>query len=471
MCSSCGAESLRWAGRCGKCGEWGTLSQFAPTDTSSERYMRGSTSRPASVTPVKKISSKKAAQRISLGIGEFDRVIGNGIVPGEIVLLAGEPGIGKSTLLMQTALEMARKGTVLYVSGEESLGQISSRVERLRAGAVVTDDVSGLADSSYRKSGLSGASQKHPEMNTIDSNLLLTDDTNVEAVVSAIAEHKPVLAIIDSVQSLSVPDVASYPGSITYVRESGGRLTECAKMTDIPIILVGQVTKEGAIAGPKVLEHVVDAVVYFEGDEMGLYRMLRCVKNRFGTTDEVGIFEMTGKGLKEVDDPTQILISSGMPESGTAISAIYKGSRSLFIEVQALTSPALFGSARRIPSGLSKQRLEMLCAVLSRRAGVNVSEDDVFVNVSGGIKLDDPSADLAVCMAVSSAKLEVPLDKKNVYVGEVGLSGEIRPAPFLSRIASEARRRKMSIIGNTDAKQKRVQDVIKPLFKKKPALS
>jgi DNA repair protein RadA/Sms len=482
VCSSCGAESLRWAGRCGTCGEWGTLSEIAPPSDSGGRYSRGSASKSASVTPIRKISSKKAARRISLEIGEFDRVLGDGIVPGEIVLLAGEPGIGKSTLLMQTALEMAKKGTVLYVSGEESLGQISSRVERLRAGAASLGHASDKVSDSSRRSGLSGSSSSRSgksgsgksagdptkaETENVDSNLIVTDDTNVEAVVSAITEHKPVLAIIDSVQSLSAPDVASYPGSITQVRESGGRLTECAKMTDIPIILVGQVTKEGAIAGPKVLEHVVDAVVYFEGDDMGLYRILRCVKNRFGTTDEVGIFEMTGAGLMEVDDPTQILVSAGISESGTAISAIYKGSRSLFIEVQALTSPALFGSPRRIPTGLSKQRLEMLCAVLTRRAGVNVSEDDVFVNVSGGIKLDDPSADLAVCMAVSSAKLDVPLDKKVVYIGEVGLSGEVRPVPFLSRIVSEARRRKMSIIGNTDAKQQRIRDVIKPLIKKK----
>lgn len=392
------------------------------------------------MTPIGKLSSGSRGRRFSLEIGEFDRVLGGGVVPGEVVLVAGEPGIGKSTLLLQTAIAVANGRKVLYVSGEESLSQLSSRVERL--------------------GGSTSSGKKNPDV-------AFTDATVVEEVVSTIHDQKPALVIIDSIQSLSKKDVASYPGSITQVRESGGKLTECAKQLDIPILVVGQVTKEGAIAGPKVLEHVVDAVVYFEGDEMGLYRILRCVKNRFGTTDEVGIFEMTSGGLLEVEDPTNVLGSAGKVESGSAVSAVYKGSRTLFVEIQALTSPAMFGAPRRLPTGIPKQRLEMLCAVLTRRAGVNLSEDDVFVNVSGGLKLDDTSADLAVCMAVASAKLDVPLDKGEVFVGEVGLSGEIRPVPFMSKIISESKRRKLSTIGKTGSRQKFIRQFIKPLLSNK----
>jgi DNA repair protein RadA/Sms len=387
-----------------------------------------------------KLSQGSRGKRFTLGLGEFDRVLGGGVVPGEVVLVAGEPGIGKSTLLLQTAISIAGDRKVLYVSGEESLSQLASRVDRLTG---------------------SNPSRKG------SSDVVFTDETVVETVISTIKEQDPDLVIVDSIQSLSTRDVASYPGSVTQVRESGGRLTECAKQLDIPILVVGQVTKEGAIAGPKVLEHVVDAVVHFEGDEMGLYRILRCVKNRFGTTDEVGIFEMTSEGLVEVEDPTNVLGSSGKVESGSAVSAVYKGSRTLFVEIQALTSPAMFGAPRRIPTGISKQRLEMLCAVLTRRAGVNLSEEDVFVNVSGGLKLDDPSADLAVCMAVASAKLDAPLDRADVFVGEVGLSGEIRTVPFMSKIVSEAKRRKLSITGRTGVRQKSIRSIVKPLFKKR----
>ncbi|MDD3662202.1 MAG: ATPase domain-containing protein, partial [Candidatus Dojkabacteria bacterium] len=355
VCVSCGYETVKWAGKCPECGTWGSLEQQIREELPAGRTRAG---KPAVVTVLEKADRPKALPRLSLGMNELDRVLGGGLVGGEVVLLAGEPGIGKSTLLLQVAMDLSLRIPVLYVSGEESLSQIGSRFERL---------------SGPRTDGKA----------TKRDTLLFTEETDVDRITAALVEQKPGVVIVDSVQSLSTADVTSFPGSITQVRESGTRLTQAAKSQGIPVIIVGQVTKEGAIAGPKVLEHVVDAVVHFEGDDRGVHRILRCSKNRFGTTDEVGVFEMTGQGLVEVDDPGDLFGSQQELTPGSAMCAVVKGSRTFFVEIQALTAPAVFGSPRRLPTGIARQRLEMLCAVLSRRAKVDVSSDDVYVSVIG----------------------------------------------------------------------------------------
>lgn len=363
-------------------------------------------------------------------------------MPGEVMLISGEPGIGKSTLLLQVCLKLSGVGKVMYVSGEESLGQISTRFERISkaTGKKVSADKS--------------------------SNFIVTDETNVDRIISSIHENKPVAVFVDSIQAVSTSDVDSFAGSVSQVRECGSRLTDCAKKTHTPIFIVGQVTKEGVVAGPKVLEHIVDAVIYFEGDDLGIYRILRGMKNRFGPTDEVGIFRMTGSGLSEVDDPSNVFCSiDAKSEPGVVKSAVYKGSRVLFVEIQALTTQAAFGAPRRLSTGFSKARLEMLCAVLGRRANIDLSNDDVFVNVVGGIKIDDPAIDLAVCIAIASIKKNRAVDSQSVFVGEVGLSGNVRYGPLIDKIRSEGKRRRLSIISASEGKSLSLQSVIKTTIK------
>jgi DNA repair protein RadA/Sms len=389
---------------------------------------------PAKVSSIKDLDGQ-TIKRISSGIGEVDRVLGGGIVPGEIVLLSGEPGIGKSTLLSQVCIELANKKNVLYVSGEESLGQLSQRFNRL------SNDKEDVLDE-----------------------LQITEETDVDKVISLIEKAKPDLIIIDSIQSLSSRDKKSFAGSMSQVRNCGSKLTRIAKSMSIPIIIVGQVTKQGVVAGPKVLEHIVDAVLYFEGDEVGFYRILRGIKNRFGPTDEVGLFEMSSKGLRELKDPGGAFCEVDKKlQPGVALSAVYKGSRVLFVEIQALTSPAVFGSPRRVSTGLNKSRLEMLCAVLSRRGNMNLGNDDVFINVMGGMRLDDPSVDLAVSMAIASAKKDNPVGSNQVYVGEVGLSGLVYPVFFQDKMKSEARRRKLEVLGANSDQDTSLRSFIKEL--------
>lgn len=448
VCVSCGYETLGWSGKCPQCGAWGSL-QEQKTAGGSVSRIPGQTREVtvASLSAISSLSAKPFSRRVSLRIDELDRCLGGGVVRGEVVLLAGEPGIGKSTLLLQVALSLDEK--VIYVSGEESLTQLYSRIERLsnhsgcadtgvRVGAEVqaktqAEAQAGMAIES-REYGKATRREDRRNVQTPVKHLLLTDETDVDSVIAAVSKNKPEFVVVDSIQSLSTKDIPGYPGSISQVRECGARLTQCAKKLDIPIIIVGQVTKEGAIAGPKVLEHVVDAVLSFEGDDSGLFRLVRCLKNRFGTTDEVGVFEMTSAGLKEVKDPSRVFTSVSREMPGTALSAVYRGSRVLFVEVQALTSPAVFGTARRVGNGVSKQRVEMLCAVLSRRGGVDVSGDDVYVSVIGGIQIDDPSIDTAVCMAIASAKKDRALNMSAVWVGEVGLTGEIRKPAVWEKI-------------------------------------
>lgn len=420
VCKSCGYASLKWSGRCPNCGEWGSLVENIEEDLTVGKK-KASKAKPANVKNFS-YSSRSTSNRMSTNIVELDRVLGGGLVPGQVALLSGEPGIGKSTLLLQLCLKLSNGGEILYVSGEESLDQLANRLERVGG-------------------------------RTKARGISVTEETEVDRVISSIEEIHPKLVAVDSIQSLNTTDLPGFSGSISQVRECGMRLTRCAKKNKVPMIIVGQVTKEGIVAGPKVIEHVVDTVLYFEGDELGLYRILRCVKNRFGSTDEVGLFEMTINGLEDVVDPTVLVDSSDAKSKiGVAMSAVYKGSRVLIVEIQALTSPATFGSPRRLPTGFSKSRLEMLCAVLTRRAGVNLGGDDVFVNVMGGLNLKDPSIDLAVCMAIVSAKRDKPVGGA-VYVGEVGLSGEIREVPFQKKIKSDVLRRKMKFVSSLNGKK------------------
>lgn len=387
---------------------------------------------PAAAVKQYKPGARVSYKRISTGILEFDRVLGGGIVPGEVVLLSGEPGIGKSTLLLEVCASFAGGGDVLYVTGEESFNQFSSRATRVVS----------------KKSAL--------------KSLQISEETNVDRVIEALRELKPSLVVIDSIQAMFTDEVSGFAGSMSQVRECGSRLTRVAKFLEIPVFIVGQVTKEGIVAGPKVLEHVVDAVVHFEGDEAGQYRILRCMKNRFGSTDEVGIFEMTAVGLQEVSDPTGIFCSGdGELPPGVVLAGVFKGSRVLFVEIQALTSPAAFGAPRRLSTGMNKARLEMLCAVLTRRAGINLSGDDVFVNISGGLRVDDPAVDLAVCAAVSSAKKDKPIPQRSVFIGEVSLSGGLRRVAFEERIKKEARRRKLTPVPGSDSRAGQLRDILK----------
>ncbi len=340
--------------------------------------------------------------RLPPGIGEFARVLGGGVVPGSIVLIGGDPGIGKSTLLLQVALEMARQASVLYVSGEESVRQIKMRAVRLaNQGA--------------------GASPSFPE------ELLLVTETNLELVMEHVAQVKPRLLIINSIQTLTLPALELSAGSVSQVRECAARLREFAKSSGTAVFLIGHVTKDGAIAGPRVLEHIVDTVLYLEGDRFQTYRLLRSVKNRFGATSEVGVFEMRERGMVEVTNPSEAFLAERMVNvPGSSIAVTMEGTRPLLVEVQGLTSPTSFGNPRRTANGVDINRLLLICAVLTRRLGLRLGEQDVFVNVVGGLMVEEPAADLAIAAAIASSARNTPLRADTVLIGEVGLSGELR---------------------------------------------
>jgi DNA repair protein RadA/Sms len=343
-----------------------------------------------------------ADERMLLPIQEFARVLGGGIVPGSIVLIGGDPGIGKSTLLLQTALEMARRDRVLYVSGEESERQIKMRALRLRKG---TDgDGPDLPD-----------------------DLLLVTETNMEVILGHVSQVKPRLLIVDSIQTTTLPELESSAGSVSQVRESASRLRELAKSAGISVLLIGHVTKEGTIAGPRVLEHIVDTVLYLEGDRFQSYRLLRSVKNRFGATSEVGVFEMQERGMIEVSNPSESFLAGRLVNApGSAIAVTMEGTRPLLVEIQGLTSSTSFGNPRRTPNGVDFNRLLLIVAVLTRRIGLRLSEQDVFVNVVGGLKVSEPAADLAIAATIASSTRDIPVRAETVLVGEIGLSGELR---------------------------------------------
>ena len=344
-------------------------------------------------------------ERLPLSMGEFARVLGGGIVPGSVVLIGGDPGIGKSTLLLQVALEMARKLTVLYVSGEESERQIKMRALRL----------------------LRSETRSEEEELDIPDDLLLVTETNLQMIFEHIHAVKPGLIVLDSVQTTYLPELDTSAGSVTQVRETASRLRELAKSSGIAVFLIGHVTKEGAIAGPRILEHIVDTVLYLEGDRFQTYRLLRSVKNRFGATSEVGVFEMRERGMVEVPNPSEAFLAERLVNApGSAIAVTMEGTRPLLVEIQGLTSPTSFGNPRRTPNGVDFNRLLLTVAVLTRRVGVHLGEQDIFVNVVGGLAVDEPAADLAVAVAIASSLRGQPVRADTVLIGEVGLSGELR---------------------------------------------
>ena len=411
ICSDCGAETTGWFGRCSSCGAWNTIEevQEAPVADSRVRLNTHSDSR---VVPANEaLAEADAMPRMATGIGEFDRVLGGGLVPGSLVLLGGAPGIGKSTLLLQACAGLARRvGTVLYASGEESVGQVGSRAARLGASA---------------------------------PQLLLTAETRIEAVLEAARNTRPAVLIVDSIQTIFSEAHEGLPGNLTQIRAVTAQLLSFAKREGVPVLVVGHVTKEGQLAGPRMLEHMVDAVLSFEGDDERATRLLRATKNRFGSTQELGVFEMGGEGLIEIDNPSEAFLGeagSGGPAVGAVVTATLEGSRPLLLEVQALLGQSPGGSPRRTCVGADPARLAMLLAVLDRHAGVFVVDQDVFVNVAGGIRLREPAADLAVLMAVASSHMRKPLSPATIVLGEVGLTGELRAVPRLNARLQEAAR-------------------------------
>ena len=393
---------MQWQGRCSNCGEWNTLKEISvPTAGGPTSKRTGYSGVEAAKTVRLAEVSGSRTVRIPSGFAEFDRVLGGGIVPGSVILLGGDPGIGKSTLLLQLVQRLAGGRDVLYVSGEESPEQIRLRAERLE---------------------------------TLSPTIQLLAATDVDAVIATIQAVKPVFCVIDSIQTMYDSSYPSTPGSIVQVRESALKLQAVAKALAIPLVLVGHITKEGTIAGPRTLEHLVDVVLYLEGESERSLRLLRAAKNRFGDVSEVGIFAMEEQGMVEVPDPGRFLLSERIVAPGSVLTAVLEGTRPMLIEVQALTTPTVFGNPRRTASGFDLNRLNLLLAVLQKRASVNLSSQDVFVNVVGGLKVRDPAVDAAVCVALASAHADKAISEGVCIMGEVGLSGEIR------RVTAEARR-------------------------------
>lgn len=391
-------------GRCPQCNAWNSMVEelIVPPPVARHVVARGlsGTSAPRRLAEI----SGDVEERLSLGISEFARVLGGGIVPGSIVLVGGDPGIGKSTLMLQVAIELAHKGTVLYVSGEESERQIKMRALRLLRQNEVDSGIEGM-----------------PE------DLLLVTETSLSVILEHISTVNPLLLVLDSIQTTYLPELESSAGSVTQVRECASRLRELAKSSGIAVFLIGHVTKEGAIAGPRVLEHIVDTVLYLEGDRFQSYRLLRSVKNRFGATSEVGVFEMRERGMIEVTNPSEAFLAERMVNApGSAIAVTMEGTRPLLVEVQGLTSPTSFGNPRRTPNGVDMNRLLLTVAVLNRRVGLRLGEQDIFLNVVGGIRVDEPAADLAMAVALASSYRDAPVRADTVLIGEVGLSGELR---------------------------------------------
>lgn len=410
VCDSCGFESTKWLGRCPACNQWNTFKEFTvaastPRNTAT-RHGQAQTSRPQKLSEI----DATAEQRIDTGDAEFNRVLGGGIVPGSLVLLGGEPGIGKSTLLLQTILQM-RHASILYVSGEESERQIKLRANRM---------------------------QQQPEAG---HEPLLYCESNIDKVLEYATTLRPTLLVIDSIQTMSTEMVESSPGSVTQIRECTSTLLKFAKQNGVAVLLIGHITKEGSIAGPKVLEHIVDCVLQFEGDRHYMYRILRGIKNRFGSTSEIGIYEMLSSGLRPVANPSEMLLSQNNGDfSGIAISAAMEGVRPFLIETQALVSSAAYGTPQRSATGFDLRRLNMLLAVLEKRVGFKLGAKDVFLNIAGGIRVTDPAMDLSIIAAVLSSNVDTPIEQGTVMAGECGLSGEIRPVTRITQRIAEAQK-------------------------------
>ncbi len=393
-CQGCGYQSPKWLGRCPECGQWDSFAEEVVAAAGKAGPMRGlgqATSKPVPIDSVDLMEQ----ERLTTGIDELDRVLGGGLVAGSLVLIGGDPGIGKSTLMLQALHGMAAKGrTVLYVSGEESIQQLRLRSRRLSAEA---------------------------------SRLLVVSEIDLDLILSMVQSHKPDVLVIDSIQTMYSSDLTSAPGSVSQVRESAMRLMLNAKKSNIPTLLVGHVTKEGAIAGPKLLEHMVDTVLYFEGDRNHVFRILRTVKNRFGSTNEIGVFEMQSEGLIQVPNPSAVFLSQ-RPEKapGSVVTASMEGTRPILVEIQALASSTQLGTPRRTVLGLDPHRVALLLAVMEKRAGLHLHGHDIFINVAGGVKIDEPAVDLGVLAAIASSFLDKPVANHTLLMGEVGLAGEVR---------------------------------------------
>jgi len=414
VCQECGRVAASYMGKCPQCGSFNSMVEEVIHDEPATKgsAVRGLTGRsaPRSIGDI----SSDAEDRINLPIGEFARVLGGGIVPGSIVLVGGDPGIGKSTLMLQMAMEMAAKKRVLYVSGEESERQIKMRAVRL------AHSVEAQPDNQQSNT------KKVPAV-PLPANLLLVTETNLEIILNHISEVKPDLLIIDSIQTVYLSNMDSSAGSVSQVRECSSQLRELAKTSGISVFVIGHVTKEGTIAGPRVLEHIVDTVLYLEGDRFQAYRLLRSVKNRFGATAEVGVFEMREGGLVEVTNPSEAFLAERMINAaGSAIAVTMEGTRPILVEIQGLTSPTQFGNARRTANGVDFNRLLLIAAVLTRRMGLKLSEQDVFVNVVGGLQIDEPAADLAIAAAIASSWRDISVKADAVLIAEIGLAGELR---------------------------------------------
>ena len=405
FCQNCGTSFSKWQGQCSACKEWNTIAEevIQKAEKVSWKVSETSSKRVSKSQKINEISTASEA-RLNTKNNELNRVLGGGLVPGSLTLLGGEPGIGKSTLMLQIALQLPYK--TLYVSGEESAQQIKMRAERI-----------------------------HPN----SEHCYILTETKTQNIFSQIAELSPDIVVIDSIQTLHTDYIESSPGSISQIRETATELIKFAKETNTPVILIGHITKDGNIAGPKILEHMVDTVLQFEGDRNHVYRILRSQKNRFGSTNELGIYEMQGNGLREVSNPSEILISKNDEDlSGTAISATLEGMRPLMIEIQALVSTAVYGTPQRSATGYNAKRLNMILAVLEKRAGFKLGAKDVFLNITGGINVDDPAIDLAVVAAVLSSNIDISIDKSMCFAAEIGLAGEVRPVTRVDQRISEA---------------------------------
>ena len=407
-CQSCGYQAPKWLGRCPDCGQWQTFVEEAQATGAAHGTEAGISYPGTEPVPIDSIEFEKE-YRLLTGIMEFDRVLGGGLVPGTLVLIGGDPGIGKSTLMLQILHGLANQGhKTLYISGEESIRQVRIRSERLSTGS---------------------------------HDLLVVSEIDVESIMSMIESVRPDAIVIDSIQTMFSPDLTSAPGSVSQVRESTVRLMHMAKKTGIPIFLVGHVTKDGAIAGPRLLEHMVDTVLYFEGDRNHIFRILRAVKNRFGSTNEIGVFEMNEKGLEEVANPSAIFLSErpgNVP--GSAVTASMEGTRPILVELQALVSSTSFGNPRRTILGLDSNRVALLAAVIEKKIGMHLMGHDIFMNVAGGVKVDEPAIDMGIVAAIASSFLDRPISDATIVLGEVGLTGEVRAIGHIEIRVVEAKK-------------------------------
>ncbi|MFV0412975.1 MAG: DNA repair protein RadA [Oscillospiraceae bacterium] len=413
VCTNCGETTPRWLGKCPSCGEWNTLIEDVVKEEPSALRPKGRSARESTVSGttayrLHEIDTTEEKSRIPTGIHELDRVLGGGIVLGSVVLLGGEPGAGKSTLLLQLCGSVHAKKEVLYVTGEESVRQIKLRAKRLTV----------------------------PEQ-----NIIVAAESNVDEICALIEQQKPAFAVVDSIQTMYTPSLSSSAGSVSQVKECASRLLQVAKELEIPVFIVGNVNKDGAIAGPKVMEHIVDTVLYFEGDKTLPYRILRATKNRYGSTNEIGMFDMTASGLLAIENPSELLLEGrAIGVSGNCVGCIMEGSRPIMSEIQALATKSGFGTPRRASSGLEISRVNLLLAVLEKRAGFFLGNLDVYLNVVGGLNLSDTACDLAVCLAVVSSLMDKPISDSLLAAGEVGLGGEVRSVSYLEARLREAQR-------------------------------